>query len=113
AESNSATRDPPPKCHPDAHIQVREGLHNRIDGATRLIWTHGLPAGACKSAIMQTIAETVPACATLFFSRSSDPPRNDSKKVFTTLAYNPGVANDGYYRYIEARLSKDPLFQIS
>ncbi|KAF9441376.1 hypothetical protein P691DRAFT_799565 [Macrolepiota fuliginosa MF-IS2] len=109
AEFNSAARDPPPKCHPDTRIQIRQDLHNRIDGATRLIWIHG-PAGVGKSAIMQTIAETVPTCATLFFSRSSDPPRNDSKKVFTTLAYNLAIANDGYYRYIEGRLSKDPFF---
>ncbi|KAF9444218.1 hypothetical protein P691DRAFT_678007 [Macrolepiota fuliginosa MF-IS2] len=109
AESNSATRDPSPKCYLDARIQVREDLHNRIDGATRLIWIHGLLAGVGKSAIMQTTIETT--CATLFFSSSSDPPRNDSKKVPTTLAYNLAVANDGYYRYIKAVLSTDPFFR--
>ncbi|KAF9441385.1 hypothetical protein P691DRAFT_684064, partial [Macrolepiota fuliginosa MF-IS2] len=109
AEFNSAARDPPPKCHPNTRIQIRADLHNCINGTTRLIWMHG-PAGVGKSAIMQTIAETVSTCATLFFARSSDPPRNDSKKVFTTLAYSLAVSNDSYYKYIEAKLSKDPFF---
>ncbi|KAF9443450.1 hypothetical protein P691DRAFT_412820 [Macrolepiota fuliginosa MF-IS2] len=109
AEFNSAARDPPLKCHPDTHTQIRADLQNRINGTARLIWMHG-PVGAGKSAIMQTIAETVPTCATLFFSCSSDPPRNDSKKVLTTLAYSLAVENEDYYKYIEVRLSKDPAF---
>ncbi|KAF9444225.1 hypothetical protein P691DRAFT_356889 [Macrolepiota fuliginosa MF-IS2] len=109
AEFNSAVRDPPPKCHPDTRIQIREDLHNRINGTTKLIWMHG-PAGVGKSAIMQTIAETVPTCATLFFSRSSDPPRNDSKKVFTTLAYRIAANNAEYREYIEERIYQDPAF---
>ncbi|KAF9443458.1 hypothetical protein P691DRAFT_412947 [Macrolepiota fuliginosa MF-IS2] len=70
---------------------------------------HG-PAGVGKSAIMQTVAETVSTCATLFFSRSSDPPRNDSKKVLTTLAYSIAITNRDYRKYIEERMSQDPSF---
>ncbi|KAF9444723.1 hypothetical protein P691DRAFT_796267 [Macrolepiota fuliginosa MF-IS2] len=109
AEFNSAARDPPPKCHPDTRTQIRADLQNHINDSARLIWIHG-PAGVGKSAIMQTLAETVSTCATLFFSRSSDPPRNDSKKVFITLAYSLAVTSDDYYQYIEARLFKDPAF---
>ncbi|KAF9442197.1 hypothetical protein P691DRAFT_503847 [Macrolepiota fuliginosa MF-IS2] len=109
AEFNSAARDPPPKCHPDTRTRIRANIQNRIDSATRLIWIHG-PAGVGKSAIMQTIAETVSTSATLFFSRCSDPPRNDSKKVFTTLAYRVAADNADYREYIEQRMYQDPTF---
>ncbi|KAF9442730.1 hypothetical protein P691DRAFT_764917 [Macrolepiota fuliginosa MF-IS2] len=59
---------------------------------------------------MQTLAKTVSTYATLFFSRYSDPPCNDSMRVFTTFACSLTVANDDYYKYIEIRLSKDPAF---
>ncbi|KAF9442198.1 hypothetical protein P691DRAFT_789942 [Macrolepiota fuliginosa MF-IS2] len=88
---------------------IRADLEHRINGTVRLIWMHG-PAGVGKSAIMQTIAETVSTCATLFFSRSSDPPCHDSKMVLTTLAYSLTVENRGYRKYIEDSMFQDPAF---
>ncbi|KAF9443126.1 hypothetical protein P691DRAFT_809419 [Macrolepiota fuliginosa MF-IS2] len=110
AEYNSAARDPPPKCHPDTRTQIRADLQHQINDEARMIWMHG-PAGVGKSAIMQTLAETLSPhriCATLFFSRSSDPPRNDSKKVFLTLAYSLAVGNSDYRKHIEERMFQDP-----
>ncbi|KAF9445120.1 hypothetical protein P691DRAFT_290098 [Macrolepiota fuliginosa MF-IS2] len=112
AEYNSAARDPPPRCHPDTRTKIRADLQDRFDDGTRMVWMHG-PAGVGKSAIMQTIAEAVSpqtTCTTLFFSRYSDPPRNESRKVFATLAYRVAADNLDYRNYIEERMSQDPAF---
>ncbi|KAF9442731.1 hypothetical protein P691DRAFT_764918 [Macrolepiota fuliginosa MF-IS2] len=37
AEFNSAARDPPPKCHPDTRVQIRQDLQNQINSEARLI----------------------------------------------------------------------------
>ncbi|KAF9445129.1 hypothetical protein P691DRAFT_710860 [Macrolepiota fuliginosa MF-IS2] len=75
-----------------------------------MIWMHG-SAGVGKSAIMRTLAEMVSphtSCVTLFLSRDSWPPRNDSKKVFTTLAYSLAVVNGDYCGYVLSGTSHFP-----
>ncbi|KAF9443787.1 hypothetical protein P691DRAFT_383962 [Macrolepiota fuliginosa MF-IS2] len=108
----SSMRDLPAKCHPGTRTHILADIRNRIDSGTRMIWIHG-PAGVGKSAIMQTVAKAMSSqapCAGLFLSRYGDPPRNDSKKVFTTLAYSLAVDNRNYRQYIEEKLSNDPAF---
>ncbi|KAF9444223.1 hypothetical protein P691DRAFT_736830 [Macrolepiota fuliginosa MF-IS2] len=112
AEFNSAARDPPPRCYPDTRNRIFTDLHNHIANGKKIVWMHG-PFGVGKSAIMETLAGMVSlqsTCATLFFSRHSNPPRNDSKKVFTTLAYSLATANVDYRKYIEEKLFQDPAF---
>ncbi|KAF5361932.1 hypothetical protein D9756_002628 [Leucocoprinus leucothites] len=110
AEYNSSERDDPPRCHPDTRTRFLEELEAHIYSGSRFIWLHG-PAGAGKSAIMQTLAEIISpslACSTLFFSRLDK--RQDCKKIFTTLAYNFAIVNAEYRRFLKDRLTSEPGF---
>lgn len=115
AEFDSSERDDPPRCHPDTRTNILQELQTLIHDDTRgarIIWLAG-PAGVGKSAIMQTLAETVCPlstlnCATLFFSRSNH--RDDPKKVFMTLAYSFAVVNLEYRQYMEEKLAAEPTF---
>ncbi|KAJ3560596.1 hypothetical protein NP233_g10730 [Leucocoprinus birnbaumii] len=110
AEYNSSDRDDPPRCYPDTRTRFLDDLQTRIYSGTRVIWLYG-PAGAGKSTIMQTLAETIAAslaCSTLFFSRLHK--RQDCKKIFTTIAYNFACVNVEYRRFLRDRLSSDPGF---
>ncbi len=59
---NSEHRHDPPKCHPNTRIAIRDTLMDWVvdtaDANARIMWFYG-PAGAGKSAIAQTLAETV------------------------------------------------------
>lgn len=75
------------------------------------MWLHG-PAGVGKSAIIQTLAETVSDSptsvlgATLFFSRLNE--RDDPQRVFTTIAYQLTVKYPVYRKYVLELLSVNP-----
>ncbi|KAF5332042.1 hypothetical protein D9758_016572 [Tetrapyrgos nigripes] len=108
---DSETRYPPPKCHPETRTAVLSDISSWIRGAragtrvrcragarrgaeaeTPVHWLYG-PAGAGKSAIAQTLAESF-ACteegnhlaASFFFSRS-DPSRNNPKSLILIISY--------------------------
>ncbi|KAJ7847075.1 hypothetical protein B0H13DRAFT_1532541, partial [Mycena leptocephala] len=56
---NSAERFPQPRCHPGTRTKMLDDLYNwaTSDNSVRPIrWLHG-PAGAGKSAIMQTLSQ--------------------------------------------------------
>ncbi|KAF5339915.1 hypothetical protein D9758_015015 [Tetrapyrgos nigripes] len=91
---DSETRYPPPKCHPKTRKAVLSDISSWIRGAeaeTPVHWLYG-PAGAGKSAIAQTLAESF-ACteqgnhlaASFFFSRS-DPSRNNPKSLIMVIS---------------------------
>jgi len=89
AEYDSSLRDPPPQCHPNTRIQLRGTIVTWFHNKTRkkaLLWLNG-PAGVGKSAVIQTVAESLAESnslgATLFFSGLND--RNDPQRVFTTV----------------------------
>lgn len=114
---DSSERDNPPRCHPGTRTLFLEQLRTRIHDntlGTRIIWLFG-PAGVGKSAIMQTVAETLAETespklpfSTLFFSRPNQ--RDDPKKVFNTLAYGFAVVERPYLQFLEERLAADPGF---
>ncbi|KAF9454370.1 hypothetical protein P691DRAFT_797166 [Macrolepiota fuliginosa MF-IS2] len=114
---DSSDRDFAPCCHPGTRTRLLEELQTHIRDTslgTRIVWLRG-PAGIGKSAIMQTLAETVAVVerppvifTTLFFSRPNE--RNDPKKAFTTLAYGLAVLDSQYRRYVEEKLVIDPGF---
>ena len=73
-----------------------------------MLWLIG-PAGAGKSAIMQSVAELQDPStilAALFFSAPHK--RNDPKKVIATLAYQIAVRHEGYRSHIRSKLTADP-----
>ncbi|KAF5339921.1 hypothetical protein D9758_015023 [Tetrapyrgos nigripes] len=91
---DSETRYPPPKCHPKTRTAVLSDISAWIRGArarNRVHWLYG-PAGAGKSAIAQTLAESF-ACteqgnhlaASFFFSRS-DLSRNNPRSLIMVIS---------------------------
>ncbi|KAF9485082.1 hypothetical protein BDN70DRAFT_927863 [Pholiota conissans] len=90
---DASERGDPPKCHPDTRKSIiarimkwRIKQHDRYNS---VMWLNG-PAGAGKSAIMQTIAELCALEAVLggsfFFGRTA-PERNNPSRFVATLAY--------------------------
>lgn len=90
---NSSTRYDPPKCHPGTRQAILEHIMQWIfgykDKDARILWLYG-PAGAGKSAILQSISEH---CADLnillasFFFNRSDDTRNHPNSLIATIAY--------------------------
>ncbi|KAJ3555930.1 hypothetical protein NP233_g12094 [Leucocoprinus birnbaumii] len=118
AAFNSSARDPPPRCHPQTRTAILERVHNFLSSPNpprRIFWLCG-PAGVGKSAIIQTVAESISSStqplsyrlgATLFFSKPND--RDDPKRVFTTMAYQLATRYPAYRDYIVSQLVDDPL----
>ncbi|KAJ3576612.1 hypothetical protein NP233_g315 [Leucocoprinus birnbaumii] len=105
AQHDSAGRDPPPRCHPDTRISILERTHKWIDDPQRqkqLLWIRG-PAGVGKSAIVQTVADSLSVSgrliASLFFSRPNG--RSNPQQVFPTIAYQLASRDAAYRAYIE------------
>ncbi|KIL62503.1 hypothetical protein M378DRAFT_36011, partial [Amanita muscaria Koide BX008] len=91
AQFDSSAQDPERICHPGTRQSVLKRMKDWIDDPSsteRIFWVHG-PAGAGKSAIAQTMAQSCgrqKVAATFFFFRS-DASRNDGNRLFPTLAY--------------------------
>jgi hypothetical protein len=110
AEFDSSDRENAPKCHPGTRSRFLDELKARIHSGGRITWLYG-PAGVGKTAIMQTLAETLAPsviCLSFFFSRPNR--RNDPRKVFPTLAYRLAITDSAYRRYLEENITIDPDF---
>ncbi|KXN83490.1 mRNA cap guanine-N7 methyltransferase [Leucoagaricus sp. SymC.cos] len=119
AELDSSERDPPPHCHPGTRVSILEDAKRFFqdpEPLNKVLWLCG-PAGVGKSAIVQTIAESLNEStseadprfgAAVFFSRPNR--RDNPKHVFTTIAYQLSVRYPFYRQYIAAGLANDPLF---
>ncbi|KAF5360592.1 hypothetical protein D9756_004611 [Leucocoprinus leucothites] len=114
-EHDSSERVPPPRCHPGTRVEICERINHswfcNPERQHKVLWLHG-HAGVGKSAIMQTLAEAESDCpvpvlgATVFFSRRSG--RNDTQRLFTSIAYQLAVKNQGYRTYVGEILARDP-----
>ncbi|THU83107.1 hypothetical protein K435DRAFT_766070 [Dendrothele bispora CBS 962.96] len=109
---DSEDRFPPPRCHPHTREAVLADIsawiteqntsslqnsnQDSVQSSQALVhWLYG-PAGAGKSAIAQTLAESFKnshLAASFFFSRSSSK-RNNPRTLFTTVAYCLAVSKD-------------------
>jgi len=91
ASYDSQERSPPPRCLPGTRRDVLETINAwvKAGGMGRpVLWLHG-PAGAGKSAIAQTVAETCGArnqLAACFFFARTVVHRNEVKYLFPTIA---------------------------
>ncbi|KAJ6456912.1 hypothetical protein C8R45DRAFT_568786 [Mycena sanguinolenta] len=89
---NSVESYPQPRCHPETRTRMLDDLWLRsLDSnpETTILWLYG-PAGAGKSAIMQTLAGQLHDAGRLggcFFFKRGDAMRGNGKTVFTTIAY--------------------------
>ncbi|KAF9445649.1 hypothetical protein P691DRAFT_795362 [Macrolepiota fuliginosa MF-IS2] len=103
-----------PSCHSETRRDISHSIQSWMHNLARkykILWLHG-PAGVGKSAILQTIAETEADSptsilgATLFFSRQNS--HDDSRCVFTTVAYRLAVIYPPYRQYVVKLLTLDP-----
>ncbi|KJA20442.1 hypothetical protein HYPSUDRAFT_1092317, partial [Hypholoma sublateritium FD-334 SS-4] len=110
---NSADRHDPPKCHP----RTREAILRKILDWARdphnlrlLMWIYG-PAGAGKSAIMQTMAEILEELGILggsFFFFRGAAQRNEKTHLIATLAYQLTQKVPSLVPYISTAMDNDP-----
>ncbi|KAJ6552777.1 hypothetical protein B0H19DRAFT_949701 [Mycena capillaripes] len=89
---DSADSYPQPRCHPETSTKMLDTLYNwavQPNSASPICWLHG-PAGAGKSAIMQTLCKKFQTAGHLggaFFFKLGHLTRGNAKALFVTLAY--------------------------
>ncbi|KAJ7450402.1 hypothetical protein FB451DRAFT_1374745 [Mycena latifolia] len=89
---DSAESFPQPKCHPQTRTNMLDSLYSWATEETTaysIYWLSG-PAGAGKSAIMQTLCQRLQDARRLggsFFFKRDHSTRGSAKVLFTTLAY--------------------------
>ncbi len=112
AEFDSLARDPPPRCHPGTRLDMIgriEVWSTSPERQQNLLWLRGA-AGVGKSAIMQTVAETMEKTATLgatlFFSKLNG--RSNPHLVVPTLAYQLAIHIPEYQDYVLKLIDLDP-----
>ncbi|KAJ3563346.1 hypothetical protein NP233_g8997 [Leucocoprinus birnbaumii] len=117
AEVDSEARKYSPRCHPETRKSLRGRITEWVEGTKgrlwRMLWVMG-PAGVGKSAVAQSIAESMKTSgllgATLFFSRPHR--RDDPSQIVPTLAYQLAVRYPEYRPILNQRLANDPtLFE--
>ncbi|KAJ6523665.1 hypothetical protein DFH09DRAFT_189884 [Mycena vulgaris] len=95
---DSAESFPQPKCHPETREEMLDDLYDWAvtDTFTRSIrWLHG-PAGAGKSAIMQSLCRRLQQAGRLggsFFFKRGHLTRGSARTLFVTLAYQLALSN--------------------
>ncbi|KAF8150977.1 hypothetical protein B0H34DRAFT_776545, partial [Crassisporium funariophilum] len=111
---NALERQDPPKCHASTREAViRDIMHwvEELEKERQFMWVHG-PAGAGKSAILQTIAELCHAAgllgASFFFSRTAGG-RNDADLLVPTLVSQLCISIPEMRSHVEVSLERDPL----
>ncbi|KAJ3576466.1 hypothetical protein NP233_g421 [Leucocoprinus birnbaumii] len=107
---DSNLRDYPPRCYPGTRTNVLSSVRRFIQEDVKIIHISG-PAGAGKSAIMQTFAEEDTKDnlrVALFMSKKENV--NDARRIFSTIAYQLALQNEYYQKYLEAKFKADPLF---
>jgi hypothetical protein len=113
ATKDSSARYPPPKCHPETRLKVRERLTQWLSSEheeQKMLWIRG-SAGTGKSAVAQSFGDSCEDEGTLggsyFFSRVAN--RNKLETVVPTLIYQLAESVPAYCSFIAARLAETPL----
>ncbi|KAJ7120360.1 hypothetical protein C8R44DRAFT_672130 [Mycena epipterygia] len=93
---DSAESFPQPRCHPETRTKMLNDLyewavksHSGSDSDFSMLWLYG-PAGAGKSAIMQTLCVRLQDAGLLsgsFFFKRGHASRGNAQALFSTLAY--------------------------
>ena len=113
ASYDSEERDPAPRCLPGTRKEVLQKIETWAKAGSEgksVLWLHG-PAGAGKSAIAQTVAETCAGrgelAASFFFSRTVAG-RNSLKHLFPTIAVQIAFSTPEKRRRLDKILKNDP-----
>jgi hypothetical protein len=110
---DSADSFPRPQCHPETRKEMLDDLYDWAisDYTVRSIrWLHG-PAGAGKSAIMQSLCQRLledeDRLAASFFFKRGHPTCGNAKVLFATLAYQFAFRNRRWKAAISLSLEED------
>ncbi|KAJ7622889.1 hypothetical protein DFH06DRAFT_759900 [Mycena polygramma] len=110
---DSAESFPQPRCHPETRTEMLDNLWEwatNTDPTVPVLWLHG-PAGAGKSAVMQTLCHRLQDAGRLggsFFFRRGHPTRGNGTALFATLAYQLAIHNRLLAPIISRRAEKAP-----
>ncbi|KAJ6587985.1 DDE superfamily endonuclease-domain-containing protein [Mycena capillaripes] len=110
---DSADSFPQPQCHPETRLKMLDDLYNWAttpESPRSLRWLHG-PAGAGKSAIMQTLCRRLHEDSRLggsFFFKRGHATRGNAKILFGTLAYQLALHHTPLAPVISWRVEVDP-----
>ncbi|EKM81463.1 hypothetical protein AGABI1DRAFT_105043 [Agaricus bisporus var. burnettii JB137-S8] len=112
-KQDSSARYPPPRCHPDTRLKIREKLMRWLVTEYddwKMLWVRG-SAGTGKSAVAQSFADSCEEeglfGASYFFSRIAG--RDKLEAVVPTLVYQLARSVPEYHSFIEHRLAKDQI----
>ncbi|KAJ7699796.1 hypothetical protein B0H14DRAFT_2417482, partial [Mycena olivaceomarginata] len=112
---DSAESFPQPRCHPETRTEMLDALYSWAigsDPAPSIFWLHG-PAGAGKSAIMQTLCRRLTDSGRLggsFFFKRGHTTCGNARVLFTTLAYQLALQNSFLKGPISECVQDDPSF---
>ena len=113
AAYDSQERDPAPRCFPGTRKAVLKRIETWVKAGSRgtsILWLHSL-AGAGKSAIAQTVAETCAGrgelAASFFFARTVAS-RNALKHLFPTIVVQIVSSAPEKRQRLESTLKNDP-----
>ncbi|KAJ7930814.1 hypothetical protein B0H13DRAFT_1594918 [Mycena leptocephala] len=110
---NSPESFPQPKCHPQTRTMILDDLYSWAtagESASPIFWLYG-PAGAGKSAIMQTLCQRLDHSRRLagsFFFKRGHSTRGSAKTFFITLAYQLALRNTSLTDVISKIVEDDP-----
>ncbi|KAF7352236.1 NACHT domain-containing protein [Mycena venus] len=110
---DSADSFPQPKCHPETRTKMLDDLYQwaiQNSSPRPICWLHG-PAGAGKSAIMQTLCQRLQDAGRLggtFFFKRGHTTRGNAKVLFATLAYQLALNNHQLKPSISQSVVNDP-----
>ncbi|KAJ7093800.1 hypothetical protein C8R44DRAFT_395634 [Mycena epipterygia] len=110
---DSADSFPQPRCHPETRTEMLDDLYEWViadDSPHSIRWMHG-PAGAGKSAIMQTLSQRLQDAGRLggtFFFKRGHATRGNAKVLFVTVAYQLALHDPDLRPLISKSVEKDP-----
>ncbi|KAJ7618019.1 hypothetical protein FB45DRAFT_705394, partial [Roridomyces roridus] len=108
---DSAESFPQPRCHPETRRELLADLLRRLDDQkVRILWLYG-PAGAGKSAIMQTLCQRLRDSGRLggsYFFKRGHPTRSNDRVLFPTLAYQLAIFEPSLKSSISERVEANP-----
>ncbi|KAJ6490009.1 hypothetical protein C8R45DRAFT_201495 [Mycena sanguinolenta] len=114
---DAAESFPQPRCHPETRTQMLEALRDwALDKNAQhsILWLQG-PAGAGKSAIMQTLCGVLEAAGQLggsFFYKRGHATRGSAKTLFATIAYQLALSVEWLRTPISQIVEKDPSIVV-
>ncbi|KAJ7436947.1 hypothetical protein FB451DRAFT_1152909 [Mycena latifolia] len=110
---DSAESFPQPRCHPETRTKILDDLYTwaiEDDSSYPILWLRG-PAGAGKSAVMQTLCRRLNDADRLggsFFFKRGHITRGNARVLFATLAYQLALRRRELYGVISRSAETDP-----